>query len=320
MPQIEFKNRNQATNFLAECAKLAYGSGMLEGKSGGNGNIGMLGDRVVKFRTHSGERSGEVTKNMADSCAELRNNLLNSVRALLVKDDGSVDEAGTAFIDALRRDLSIEDFQGNGSNSQKAKSLLDRKVVAKVIGKIEKFTNDHIFDMALNGQKPASSQGVDTTFKAVSTRQANAILAEYGNQMRDLAQSFGPVNWRLLNPEQKLETSLNAAKLLKNVADFVLNKSFADRFATYLSVEHSKSYGRVRATGEADMKYIRDNLAQRIGKWNQFSWGFLNDPNVLDAMQDLERLVLDEKAGAVVKEFEYGSKALRCALSATNLV
>lgn len=73
---------------LIEIASVAYGSGATEGKSGGEGHIGLVGGRVVKFNTHRSEYKGNFAAaqnydKMLASSRKLRGRLLELAAAVL---------------------------------------------------------------------------------------------------------------------------------------------------------------------------------------------------------------------------------------------
>ena len=127
------------------------------------GNIGMVGDQVVKFNTHWQERrSGVVTDGMRDSCQALRKTI-NSLLSSVITDD---------------KDLlaNLHAMIGN----QKSTNLLDRKVVAKVIAQVEAHTGENLrhakTDLAAH-----SSKGLNTQFQTVG----GAVFADRVQTLAD---------------------------------------------------------------------------------------------------------------------------------------
>ncbi len=156
---------NEAT--LSQIAKLAYGSGSTEKTSGGKGNIGILDGRVVKFNTHWRERGGAVSEEMRASCNELRLKLSGIATAMLAASPNATPEARASLERALanvRRELGL-DATGEHVATD---SLLDRKVVAKVVNAIRDATGfDAWQELRTDGAQSLSSKGVKTTFAKV---------------------------------------------------------------------------------------------------------------------------------------------------------
>jgi len=261
MPINAMTSRQEATNFLQECAKFAYGSGVFEGRSGGAGNIGMLGGRVVKFRTHSSERKENVTKEMADSCADLRDNLLKSFQTLLSR-GGELGEAERNTLNTLKNELGIAKFDAGGSKDVQVKSLLDRKVVAKVIGKFEELTGTRIFDNAIGANAPASSKGVDTTFTSVKTRELHRQFNDFGRQMRTLADSI-KADVRVFDGQANSRLAPDVAKALKGLADTFLRPELVSmggfKFGTGGRVSFEKWHATITSWREDHLKSLDED-------------------------------------------------------------
>ncbi len=152
---------------LSQIAKMAYGSGAFEKTSGGKGNIGILDGRVVKFNTHWLERGGTPSDEMRASCDALRLKLSGIATSMLAASPNASPEAREGLEKALanvRRDLGLD-----ATGEQVAtNSLLDRKVVAKVLNAIRDATGFDAWQELRAGDADAlSSKGVKTTFARV---------------------------------------------------------------------------------------------------------------------------------------------------------
>jgi len=167
---IEITGMN-ARMALDQIAKMAYGSKESEGISGGRGNIGLVDGQVVKFNTHWTERLKSTTPEMRASCNELRTRLSAIATELLAPvGDNDVNAAAKqrALAD-IRRSLGL-DPAGQQVVSRK---LLDRTVVAAVVNKLaEAGVHDSWGRLEANEVRALSSQGVNTTFDAVSSQVA----------------------------------------------------------------------------------------------------------------------------------------------------
>lgn len=126
---------------LASIAMMAYGSRTIEGKRGGNGYVGLLENRVVKFATHSCERNAiksydENAKNeMYESCNGLRKKLVDIAKKVMGSD--------TDGLKKVYKELGID---CKDDSIVLPKKLLERKVVARVIGSIQKSCGKNLED------------------------------------------------------------------------------------------------------------------------------------------------------------------------------
>lgn len=148
---------------LREIARMAYGSGFFERKSGGAGRIGMWeieGKKcVIKFNTHLSERlrsTGNQDKSeMVSGSNCLRQELLHIAKSARVSDD---------VMAQIRRRLGM-----NGE--ELPTTLLNRTDVAKVVSLIG---GDAVWDEALGERgkriEEYASTGSDTHFKTLKER------------------------------------------------------------------------------------------------------------------------------------------------------
>lgn len=83
---------------LIQIAANAYGNGAFEGRSGGEGHIGLIGDEVVKFNTHSGEYSEGGLEALKTGNPGLYNAMMASSTRLGVKLRGLLDDAILLFL------------------------------------------------------------------------------------------------------------------------------------------------------------------------------------------------------------------------------
>ena len=152
---------------LARVARLAYGSGWTEKTSGGNGNIGLLDGRVVKFNTHWGERRGEVSEAMRASCNALRTRLSDIATSLLAAHEDADAAINAKLARALAKVRATLGMAPDGESVATTR-LLDRKAVAKVLNTIQEATGFDVWgDLREGDPAVLSSQGVDTTFERV---------------------------------------------------------------------------------------------------------------------------------------------------------
>lgn len=152
---------------LVNIARMAYGSGFFEGTSGGVGQMGILRDeagnmRVVKFNTHRSEQGNVATASDAakTACNELRTELLR------IATEKGLD---ADRMNAIRRSLGLPEGEGEAP-----KSLLDRKVVARVV----KMIDANVWDKAL-----ADDAGTGR-FDIASLKSSSA---EHGTQFSQVA-------------------------------------------------------------------------------------------------------------------------------------
>ena len=121
----------EAKGNLQEIARMAYGSGRSEKKSGGMGHMGLLVDeeggttRVVKFNTHRSEYRATHSPQDLQSMVESSNRL----RAMLI----DISEAACLSPDELAR---IRARLGLPEGANQAETLLERKAVADVVSLI----------------------------------------------------------------------------------------------------------------------------------------------------------------------------------------
>lgn len=137
-----------ARSTLQEIARMAYGSGLFEGTSGGKGRMGVLCDangkaRIIKFNTHVGERL------FGDSLSE-NSLMLESSNRLRTMIKSIADGAGldAAILKEIYNKLGI-DKEGTVVTTD----LLSRKIVAKVVNLIG---GDQVWQDAWTGQDKAA--------------------------------------------------------------------------------------------------------------------------------------------------------------------
>jgi len=158
---------------LAEIARMAYGHRVTEGTGGGNGNIGVLvtangTTRVIKFNTHRAERkaAGDPTDHQITSANNLRGQLLQIARSYGVNE---------ATMGRIRENLGLS---ATGAEEQ-TRSLLERKIVAKVVKMIDRDIWAHALkDVDMTKY---SSANVDTDYKFV----VGTVRDPGGNPIRD---------------------------------------------------------------------------------------------------------------------------------------
>ncbi len=220
---ISKMNTQQA---LSEIAKMAYGSGSLEGVKGGKGNIGLINGHVVKFNTHWKERMGSATSEMQASCNELRMHLALLANDLLRCDSGSGMSADDAKVrgetlNSILRDLGVkkDDF------TVEAKGLLDRKVVARVLDQLSSVSGGvkDVWSGALESAKDLSSKGVDTHFSAVRER----VLP--GQRMSDINTLSGVASQLVKSSRNPVPVNADQKRMITEAMLF----SYADTSGRY---------------------------------------------------------------------------------------
>ncbi len=168
-----------AQNALTEIAKMAYGSGTFEGKSGGKGNIGLLNGRVVKFNTHWSERHGSsTTDEMRKSCDDLREKLRNIISENLT-DVSPLESEACKMREELYKKLG---YDANGQKLEPTRTpLLDRKVVASIVSRLENNGKFNIWSEVKKEEdfRNLSSKGQNTTFDTVKESVLGATVAEH---------------------------------------------------------------------------------------------------------------------------------------------
>jgi len=128
-----------ARNFLRSVLVQSYGSGLTEGKAGGEGNIGMIGGKPVKFNTHWLERRGEVTADMRKSSDALRVSLAEAVSVIASKGVSGSDVEPQVLKDIYG--LLGVDSNGKAPNGVE-KPLLTRKITAQIGTLLQKALED----------------------------------------------------------------------------------------------------------------------------------------------------------------------------------
>jgi len=157
---------NRAMELLKQVAAQSYGSGYFEGVKGGEGSIGMIGGKPVKFNTHWKERRAEATPEMIKSSNELREALWSAANQL--SENGEVFDS--RLLEGVRNLLGLD---GNGSAAAN-KTLLSRKVAADVLHTIDAMRNEH----KVEGQKENTFKGAKNlakSSKGVSTKFADVV-------------------------------------------------------------------------------------------------------------------------------------------------
>ncbi len=193
MDPINIRNL-EAQQALTEIAKMAYGSGLFEGTSGGKGNIGMLNGRVIKFNTHRSERSGEVTNEMLASCNELRLKLAEIARDVLPsrpRQRHPSNAIAKANYEKICEDLGVS----MDGKTILTTSLLDRKVVAKVINDLSRAAAQGgktltPWNEVTQVKGSLSSKNIDTHFslvreQTISDNMVDEVLGELATQSSD---------------------------------------------------------------------------------------------------------------------------------------
>ena len=240
-------NATQKT-FLQEAARVAYGSGgCFERRAGGKGRMGILTDgsgktRIVKFNTHSSERSlhASATREMLESS--------NRLRAMLL---GIAESARDVDLGVIRFRLGLS----SGGKETCTGKLLDRSDVAAVVRLIG---GDQVWDEALEGVDMAAyASQADMRFNAVAKRLGNRNIVQQGKTFdvltdRDIADCRS-------NAHSKIST---ACRQLANEGK--LGK-FADRrMLDVVTMDFVRQLAFQDGRTKADLKNFPDRLEKFI--------------------------------------------------------
>lgn len=131
---------------LLEIARVAYGSGMTEGSSGGRGYMGVFNDighagggtytkRVVKFLTHKGETCTMDGKPLSEREINELSLMTSSLRSELYQIAEETWDKGM-----LKRVRDLLNVDEHGDSLKDAPPLLSRKIVAQVVTEIANAT------------------------------------------------------------------------------------------------------------------------------------------------------------------------------------
>lgn len=253
-----FDCNNFATR-LNSIARLAYGSGIGEGESGGKGNIGLVGDKVVKFNTKKGERDNLahinkdsfVYTNMKESCDALRQEL----RAMVLDEEyvGLDKTAQNVLLKKLGFMVDDEMFVDSSAEQKgtvaDGAGLLDRTTVADVLKALvkanaanEKRKVADLNKILWNGHEPTYGSSVESFREAVNANkkeQVNSSSGEYARLYASALQSDDP-------------ESILKAELRNNIGDYCQNikKWFANtcnfmRGLMPVNSKHSRAYEKL---------------------------------------------------------------------------
>lgn len=219
------ETREYTLNFLRDVAKLAYGSGLTEGTDGGYGNVGFLNGHIIKFNTHYGDKIQYARRNdMIEQCNNLRLCFASAIK-LLVSDEKSIFNLlkGLGFkADAIKEKLktnqefSVSDIKEvNCTNKGKEirENLLNRKIVAKTLKKIENILNEKtlISNLTKADCQEYSSKGYRSFYDTA------AIIANINHEGNDtIKQAFG-----------KIEANDSYSRKQKTLLEEVLNERFS---------------------------------------------------------------------------------------------
>lgn len=181
---------------LQEIAAMAYGSGRFEGTKGGEGRIGMIDGKVVKFNTHIGERlfGAKATDAMFASCNELRKNLWG-----IAQDMGLESKQ----LEKIKSELGLDK-----SGSLPTKKLLNRTTVASVINILGK-ENNTLWDKIPD----AKMKTADTSFKNVenATGERSRLLKGCEGAL-SCFENIVQRNWLAIASDQCLPSNDGDAK------------------------------------------------------------------------------------------------------------
>ncbi len=262
-------SRMTSQQALSEIAKMAYGSGRFEGTDGGKGNIGLVNGHVVKFNTHWTERRGTATDDMRTSCNQLRTRLGEIAADLLAaksEDSTVIAEQKRGALAAIRSGLGLDP----SGTQVVSKSLLDRKVVARVINELSQVSHEATWDGVTDVADSLSSKGIDTHFSVVNDRVIMEQHRIASDQMVDqaLAELATPAPDRTtftLTPEQT--DFMKALVLRERCALLAAGKpvSTADEFkASVLSYNSPAFVATMFAFGRLSSElYMASNLANK---------------------------------------------------------
>lgn len=172
----------QAKVELTGIAAMALGSGRTEGRSGGEGHIGMIGNRAVKFNTHSNEYSKNSLATLEKENIGLFNQMKTSsdvLRARLRQIGNSIKEAGSGNYENLKTVLDEVLDADNAKWSDKG--LLKRKAVAKAVTEINKFlggtANEEVWGRVESIRKSLQTRDINDTRALFTASQEQATSA-----------------------------------------------------------------------------------------------------------------------------------------------
>ena len=195
-PDMGFAERAKAL------AQLAYGHGFSEGKSGGTGNMGIVGGKVIKFNTKPKERSKTDKldkdsieyRDMKESCDNLRQELRKmayEVKEQLGDDFNTIlgelgfeSEENMTEEDACEQKGVIKD--GVGLYTRKDAASLLKKLAAAYEQKEEMATGE-LVDAMWNGHKPSWGNSVKVFNEQVEEHE-NEVFSSIGDDLKKLVE------------------------------------------------------------------------------------------------------------------------------------
>lgn len=140
--QANVRTTSRIMGELTDVAIMAHGSGVTERARGGEGHIGILNDKVIKFNTKFGERwnldrTDPNYNVMFEASEKLRERLKSLALDVVVETSTAISpNAGKAFQAKILRELGYElDEHGGilGNRETRQRNLLDRKTAAKAV-------------------------------------------------------------------------------------------------------------------------------------------------------------------------------------------
>lgn len=191
----------QAKTDLTSIAAMAWGSGLTEGRSGGEGHIGMIGNRVVKFNTHGNEYGKGSLDSLQKADFSLFSQMMTSsdvLRAKLKEIKNSVCKNGVGDFDRLSHTLDEVLDKDNAKWSDNG--LLKRKAVAKAVTEINKFlggrTNEEVWGGVENIKKSLQTRDIADT--RALFKQAGGVQAQVEELKANAAAALkAGTKWRV---------------------------------------------------------------------------------------------------------------------------
>lgn len=193
-----------AKNQMNEIARMAYGSGIFEGTSGGKGNIGLITGadgqaRAIKFNTHFYERGGAATEDQIKSSNALRAQLLTIAESL-----------NSGVMADLRAKLGLKD----GEDATSCKTLLTRQVVASALKMIDKNAmSDAMKDVNASSLKSLGGTKFEEARMHTDYGISSTTLKKCGMSAADFEEAINMVasNAKLSNEKKQLVGRMTAS-------------------------------------------------------------------------------------------------------------
>ena len=217
-------------------AELAYGHGFREGKSGGTGNLALIGGKLVKFNTKWHERTktdkldkkGEEYLEMKEGRDKLRQEL-RKMAIELRDDDGMTDEELSGLLKEIGFEEEDEFVESDGRIKGDA-GLFTRVTAASVVKKLAEAAkkagqvNKEFVDNLFNGHTPSYGNSVKAFNAQVAIHQEEVFktLPKLMDDIVDKSLSGGVAGVRKGIADHFPEDSKIIKKWLEKTCTFLL--------------------------------------------------------------------------------------------------